>query len=325
MSINTHTRARDWPYPRYGAFRTQVEQAAAQWFAEKDYIVHQQYAYCLPKRGDWLQNLILPDEVGQYVEAERAARRPRREGFPLHKWAHHGLSSQVMLLNLVGPLVVRNDMEPLREAFTQAGIPWPSGTISARFEVENRKVFKEAHGQPTSIDLVIDGELGSAPLYVEAKFVEQEFGVCSVFEGGDCDGRNPASDHSMCYLHHIGREYWTLLEKHGFLRGALASSPTCAMSSYYQFFREVLFAVYNHGYFVLLYDERNPTFVRDGAPGRRGLLPFLTSLVPEDLRERIKSVTVQMVFAAIVASGQHDDWRDKFARKYGLSEEQNTR
>ena len=41
-------------------------------------------------------------------------------------------------------------------------------------------------------------------LFVESKFVEKDFGGCSVFRNGDCDGRNPVSDPSDCYMHHLG-------------------------------------------------------------------------------------------------------------------------
>jgi hypothetical protein len=34
------------------------------------------------------------------------------------------------------------------------------------------------------------------------------------------------------------------------------------------------------GDFVLLYEERNPSFYRDGVAGKRGLMPFLIELAP---------------------------------------------
>ena len=104
-------------------------------------------------------------------------------------------------------------------------------------------IFIEDTGQPTSIDLAIRGQAGSRTLFVEAKLVEKEFGGCSVFENGDCDGRNPSEDFELCYLHHLGRRYWELLDKHGFLNRSAFSGRVCPLASYYQFFRELLFAV----------------------------------------------------------------------------------
>ncbi len=65
-----------------------------------------------------------------------------------------------MLFNLVGPLIVRNDLAPLRDAFAEAGISWPEGNPAATWEVTDRKIFGEDSGQPTSIDLVIAGVRG---------------------------------------------------------------------------------------------------------------------------------------------------------------------
>ena len=80
-------------------------------------------------------------------------------------------------------------------------------------EYEDRSIFKEDQGQPTSIDLVITSPDDVPEIFIEAKFVEQEFGGCSVFQSGDCDGRNPAVNHELCYLHHIGRQYWSLMQQ----------------------------------------------------------------------------------------------------------------
>ena len=90
------------------------------------------------------------------------------------------------------------------------------------------------------------------------------------FLEGDCDGRNPATDLSRCYLHYIGRWYWTVLGKHGFLRGRMATDATCLLANHYQFFREVGLALEKDGIFVLLSDERSPTFWCDGPHGPSG-------------------------------------------------------
>jgi hypothetical protein len=232
----------------------------------------------LASREEWPHNIILP-EVAAYIEEEHGRRGAQQQGFPLHKWIHHGLSSQAMLFNLVGPLIVRGNLEPLRQAFDQQEIAWPEGDVSGCFEYEDREVFNEDAGQPTSVDLMLEGEEGSPRLLVEGKLVEREFGGCSLFGAGDCDGRNPAGEFSLCYLHHIRRKYWELLKKHGFLSGPIGQNATCILATYYQFFREVIFSLELGGSFVLLSDERSPTFICDGPQGRRGLMPFLLSLL----------------------------------------------
>ena len=223
-----------------------------------------------------------------------------------------------MLFNLVGPLIVSGDVDPLLNILSSRGLPIPSGRIRGVFEYEDRRVFNEDSGQPTSIDLVLQDERGAPFVFLESKFAEKEFGGCSVFANGDCDGRNPSSQFDLCYLHFIGRTYWSLLEKHGFLSERAGHNVTCILSSYYQFFRELLLAVERDGKFVLLFDSRNPTFLSDGRPGQRGLVPFLLECVPPHLKQQVVTVTVQELVTAIKSSNRHP-WISEFERKYGLS------
>ena len=307
-------RARTWPYPRHGTFEAGLRRVAAGWFCSRGYAVNQKYPFILDEWNNWKRNIILA-EVAEYIDTERESRLAAGNGFPLHKFIHHGLSSQAMVFNLIGPLIVRGDFEPLREVIEAKGLPWPAGTIAGRFEVEDRTVFNENYGQPTSIDLAIQGESGLT-LFFEAKLVETGWGGCSVFGDGDCDGRNPMRDLSGCYLHHIGRLYWQRLTEHGL--GGLAQGPICPMTIYYQFFREMLFALHMKGCFILLHDERNPSFSQEGRMGVRGALALLAGQLPPEHRNRLGSVSIQEVIAAVRESGRHEDWAPEFAAKYGL-------
>jgi POLQ-like helicase len=307
---------RSWSYPRQRDFERALRKAASAWFEDRGFAVSSRHPYILADREEWAHNVVL-SEVAAYIQEERARRKAQRQGFPLHRYIHHGLSSQAMLFNLVGPLIVAKDLDPLRQAFTRQEIVWPEGEVSTSFEYEDRAVLNEDTGQPTSIDLVLKDGSGQPRLFVEGKLVEKEFGGCSVFERGDCDGRNPARDFSLCYLHHLGRRYWELLDKHGFLAGIIGQNVTCILMSYCQFFREVIFALELGGSFVLLSDERSPTFSCDGPQGKRGLMPFLLSLVPQSVLSRVAAVSIQQVVAAIKSSGRHE-WITEFEQKYGL-------
>lgn len=306
---NSRRLAKTWPYPFHRRYEEQMRAAAATWFSQRDVTVHRKYRYMLANRDDWQQNIILP-EVAEYIQDQR-------RGFPLHKYIHHGLSSQAMLFNLIGPLIVRNDLEPLRLALQAQNIAVPD-VVSADFEYEDRTIFNEDSGQPTSIDLVLYDNEQTPRLLIEVKLVEKEFGGCSVFQRGDCDGRNPASDLNLCYLHHIGRRYWSLMEKYGFLDGVIAQNMTCVFSTYYQFFRELLLALECGGVFVLLSDARNPTFDCEVPAGRRGLMPFLISLIPDAHQDKIASVSIQEVMASIEKSNRHE-WVGAFKSKYGMT------
>jgi len=308
--------AKSWPFETHLDFEKRLRNAASQWFKRKGYET-QKCGYILAKYDNWHENIIC-QKVADYIKSERDKRASNRQGFPLHKYIHHGLSSQAMLFNLVGPLIrtKEQDLSPLKTAFEKKGICWPSGELTAKLEDEDRSIFNEMTQQPTSIDLVIENETKIGGLYIEFKFVEHEFGGCSVFKNGDCDGKNPAKDPSTCYLHHIGRKYWDLLDKYGFLNGPIAENATCFLATYYQFFREVLYALERRGTFVLLVDQRNPTFC-SGRNSQRGLFPFLKGFVPTELKDRVYKVTVREIVTAITDSNKHS-WIAEFQQKYGI-------
>jgi hypothetical protein len=298
---------------RFADYRRRMERAASAHFAERGARVSPKASYILESLDVWHENLVRP-ELARLVTDERA-RRSGVESFPLHKYAHHGLSSQAMLFNLVLPLFEADDVDALADAFRDAGAPWPGPGAHARLEVTDRAVFAEDGGQPTSFDLCVEGPAGP-PLFVEAKLVEREFGGCSMLEAGDCEGENPAGRPDRCPLHRMGRAYWTRLAELGFDTDAMRASPVCLLGPYYQFFREVAFALTRGGHFVLLVHGDNPAFWRDD--GARGLWPFLTRFVPEAFRGRLHRVTLQSAAAAIAATGRHDDWIGTFRRRYAL-------
>ena len=317
MNNSSRRSAQSWPYLRHRNFDEQLREANARWFAERGLAVNPRMSYLLARWEDWPKNIILP-EVATYIDAEQKRRIEQGRGFPLHKYIHHGLSSQAMLFNLIGPLVVQNDLTALQKAFQTAEIPWPGGQPLIEFEVEDRAIFSEETGQPTSIDLAIHQPGNCRPLFVEAKLVEKEFGGCSVFEKGDCDGRNPSANFELCYLHHLGRKYWTLMNQHGFLQGPAGTSPICPLAMYYQFFRELIFAIESEGEFVLLYDNRNPTFFSGTSPNERGLMPFLVSFVPALLQDHIHSISIQQI-VAVFHEFENMPWLGEFERKYALT------
>ena len=317
MEPGSRKNAQSWPYPRHKAYEETLRQSNSVWFADKGYPVNDRVTYILKAWEDWGRNIILP-EVRDYIWKTQEERTAKHEGFPLHKYLHHGLSSQAMVFNLIGPLIIRGDLLPLKKSFEDAGIQWPEGTVSARFEAEDRQVFREDSGQPTSIDLVIQGENPNQTLFIESKLVEHEFGGCSVFQAGDCDGKNPAYDLSHCYLHHLGRKYWSVMEKQGFLDGLAGYSPICPFALYYQYFREVMFSIESDGDFVLLHDDRNPTFYCGEPSKKRGLMPFLLTFVPESLKSRIHSVSIQQILANYL-NFEKMDWVDEFKKEIRFS------
>jgi hypothetical protein len=305
-----------WPYPRRGDFENRLKAAAAMWFRTREYKVEPGAAHNPAAGEGWTRNIILP-AVASYIEELREKRNVRREPFAFHSYLQNALSSQALLFNLVGPLLVNNDLEPLRQALGSRGIPLPRDPMVAQLEYSDRSIFNEKSPQPTSLDLALGQLDHPGALFIEVKLVESGFGGCSVYRRGDCDGANPAADPSRCYLHHIGRSYWALLNKHGFLQTGMESERTCLLASHYQFFREALFAIEKRGYLVLLTDPRSPTFHCTGPFGERGILPLLMSFVPNSLRTYVRQVNIGDIVSAIERCPEHS-WIREFKSKYAM-------
>jgi len=310
--------AQQWPFPRYKQFEQQLRQSASNWFDVKGFQSHPKMPYCLREWSDWKKNIIL-DEVSLYIEKVKSDCEADGRPFPLHKFIHHGLSSQAMAFNLMGPLITRNDYAPLVYLLQRKGIENPNQITSASFEYEDRSVFSEDSGQPTSIDIVLKDGKDAPIIFIESELVEREFGGCSVFSAGDCNGENPMADRKQCYLHFIGRRYWDLMDKYGFT-DMLKSERQCIFVSHYQFFREILFTLEKGGIFVLLSDERSPVFHCRSNGIDKGLMPFLLTFVPNQWSDRIVGISIQELVTEIKKVQKHNDWIGEFQYKYGLVE-----
>jgi hypothetical protein len=314
--MNSRQRTKLWPYPRHKQFSKTLRVAAATWFQEKQYSTHPRMPFCLAQWNDWRSNIIL-HEVAAYISARNADAQQKEVPFPLHKYLHHGMSSQAMAFNLIGPLITRNDYSSLAAVLQSKHVPGADDIAEAVFEYEDRDVFNENAGQPTSIDIVLKNASGRPSIFIESKFEEREFGGCSVFSDGDCSGMNPIGAEDSCFLHFIGRKYWPLMAKYG-ISEAMRHDRQCLFTAHYQFFREVILAIEKGGTFVLLSDERSPVFQCPSGNQEKGLMPFLKSLLPDAIRERVISVSTQELVAAIEKSPRHHDWIFEFKKKYGM-------
>jgi len=309
----TETKTNTWPFPHGKEWETDLQGVLAQYFKSKKskdprFPISSRYSYILAKHSDWHKNIIL-DRVAQYFDREIAERH-----FALHKWIHHGLSSQAFLFNLLGPLVVDKKWHIFDEVLHEADIQLSTSIVSAKFEVEDRKVFNEQQRQPTSIDLCLyTGNIEK--VFIEFKFTEKNFGGCSVFSNGDCDGRNPANDFELCYLHHIGRKYWQLMEKHGLLTEQIKNDPQCSFSTLYQIYRLILFALEKNGHFLLLYDERNPSFLVERENIKRGLFNLVYESLPSKIQDKCHAFSVQSILP-ILQKHPELDWTNELKEKY---------
>jgi len=303
---------------KYDDYKRIMKEAASAWFARRGYSTDPNSRYCLESKRKWKQNIIR-SEVADYIN-EIINKSAGRNSFSLHKYIHNGLSSQAMVINLFGPLVVAERFDTIRSVLVSSGIEIGDFIENAEFEYADRDVFDEKGNQPTSIDLAFNPEGGG--VFMEAKFTETEFGGCSSYSANKCDGKVPNPTNSdTCYLNKRGRRYWELLDKFGFLKIGMFQNEKCPLIEYYQFFREVLFALEKNGSFVLLYDDRNPHFKasneRDGLTSR--LWPTLIDSVPVQYKSRVRRISISQVLKSIDELHGPEHWISEFREKYGFA------
>ena len=297
--------------PLYDEYHAIVEGSASRWFHDNRCAVTDTKPFILQAHDNWRANIIL-DEVYAAVEPVR----------PRHTMIHHGLSSQALAFNLFGPLLVRNDWDAVRPAFEAQGIPWPTPACIGRFEYDDGSVFgEEGRDQPTSWDAALGSSLDRPSILIEVKFTEHDLGQCSVFKRGDCNGRNPAADYNLCYLHtNKQRRYLLVAEALGVLGSEAFSGAFCPFTIYYQFFREVMFATVKNACMAYVLDDRNPALYFNTSDGPLGLIPFLLGTLPPNIATRVSVIPITSVIQAIEAFGRHRDWTGEFRKKYGFQD-----
>lgn len=296
-------------------FIRNLEVNITHYFKEKNYNLSKKYGYILESYANWGNNIILGN-VTNYLKNWKQVCENNKLPFPLHKCLHHGLSSQAYLFNLLGPFVVPEDWLIFKEVImlskSKSGANLPlSGNISkAEFEFSDRKTFNENKGQPTSIDLSL-GTDKNEKVFVEFKFTEPNFGSCSVYENGDCDGANPSIHPHWCYLNGLKRTYMDLMEKYGLLN----NFEYCPFIEFYQAYRLLLFSLENSGDFLFIYDDRNPTFVNElnGAP--RGKLIRFIKLLPQKYQENIFMLSIREIIKHLEKHSNYA-WLEEFKNKY---------
>lgn len=303
------------PYlaPRRGPAIENLHKQLSGYFDSKGYNVSSKYSYILAAWNDWGNNMI-SNSVNDYIKGEQTKCMKEGKPFPLHKYIHHGLSSQALLFNLLGVFIVDRRYFIFDEILKAAGVNATGKVNTVKLEGEDRDVFNETSGQPTSIDIVFDTD-ANEHYFTEFKFTEAEFGGCSLFSGGDCDGRNPAKNFDMCFLHSIGRKYWELMKKHSLLTPTVVDDSRCAFVDLYQAYRVLMFSLEKQGSFILIHDERNPTFYTHTRHGPRGVYARFLEYLPTSVRQRCHLISKQQILH-IIESFVSENWVDELKAKY---------
>jgi len=300
-------------------FVKKLQENAANYFKEKKCAISndKNREYILDSYVNWRNNIILPS-VLNYLNNYKRDCNENKKPCPFHKWLHHGLSSQACLFNLFGPFLADNDWGPLKEILmlskSESGnyLTLRGNIDKAEFEYSINKTFEENRGQPTSIDLYVHTEKDEK-IFIEFKFTESGFGVCSVYENGNCDGANPLKNPKICYLNELGRSYIDLMKKHELL----IDNESCPFVEFYQAYRLLLFSLENDGHFVFIYDDRNPSFINELNGERHGKLIRFIKLLPERYQHNIYILTVKEIVHYLQKHYNYT-WLDEFKKKYLL-------
>ncbi len=102
------------------------------------------------------------------------------------------------------------------------------------------------------------------------------------------------------------------MKEHG-LDEPYKDSLICPFVVYYQFYRELMFALEHNGYFVMLIDEKNPAFNR---PNGRGLVNILRERLSKKHQDLFKVVYIHDV-VKILEENNYSLASD-FRLKYGM-------
>lgn len=257
---------------------------------------------------------MIDSRITDYIDRIKDQRQKQGQHFPSHKYIHHGLSSQALLFNLLGIVIVGKHYDILDDVLVRAGIVSKGKVNKVELEIEDRDIFNERRPQPTSIDLVIHTN-SNEHYFVEFKFTEAEFGGCSLFRNGDCDGENPSLNFEKCWLHYLKCTYWVLMDKHGLLTQQVSNETRCPFMDLYQAYRVLLFSLEKKGEFILMYDNRNPAFYVETPSGPRGLYSRFLSYLPQVVRSKCHLISTQDVFDC-VSSKLTDQWVTELRGKY---------
>jgi len=305
----------------FKAFEAELQATAATWFRKHGHPVRKDMNSCISEPNLWHHNIILP-EVARLIRITASTWNRRLPGVAsrFEGTLHHGLSTHAMAFNLLGPLVTRKDLAPIKAAFKAVGGWGHWDELYAYFEAHDRKVFNELRGIPACLDFAIMGN-GNG-LFMDVIFTQSGFGGCPHIQDGSCDGKNPCSfgKLSECALARSGNTLWTRMEEWEMSEATRIDGDTCPFVNYYAFFRSLMYSLVKDGVYILIYDERNPLFVQRDAKGNLvgGLCQQLSESLPRHIWSRVGAFTVQDLVRAIEKSGRHGDWIQKFKDKYGI-------
>lgn len=272
-------------------------------------------------QGHELKNVIIDPQLADSEARLVLSMLPTHER---HRWFRSMKSSQALVQSVFGNLRAMKLCSVLQDVRTEEGFhPFEDITpIGASLSLE-RTVNNLGEPRLTSVDVSVQGRVNVA---IECKLAECDVGHCSRPNLNEkhpehCDGsyRYQHSRRERCVLTTIGIKYWEYVPPL-FTWRTDKDYAACPLRSTYQLVRNVLAASIGAsrelvpGVAILLFDERNPEFHKNGAAG----IAFAT--VKHALREpeRLQRLSWQTVIQTLSVTPRLQWLRSELADKYGL-------
>jgi hypothetical protein len=273
------------------------------------------------------QNIIVKPNASQQEIDALFALLPESDR---HKWFRSMNSSQALAQSVVGNLAIYGFLNNLAELLDDNGMPLlgKAHASSDNFAME----FKICYlGEPrrTSLDGYIGGDYRVA---IECKFTESEVGTCSRprltpaasnYESEHCNGSytRQRARKGRCSLSEIGVLYWQYIPQL-FRWNSDSDLIPCPLNKKYQLVRNILAVGVKpdgqvsaaNGHVVLICDERNPAFQKDG----EGFMAFTET--QQALREptMLRKCSWQRIIQHMRNKGILAWLTEQLALKYGM-------
>jgi hypothetical protein len=274
-------------------------------------------------RDHALRNVLVDPQLSQ-SEAHQVCRMlsPKER----HRWFGSMKSSQALVQSVFGNLCALKLCSALEMITTDEGShPFHGISPDGASLTLEMSVTTLGEPRPTSIDISVQGPLNIA---IECKLAESDVGHCSrpnmnEDDPDHCDGsyRSQHSRRERCALTALGIKYWNFIPRL-FTNTWRADQDhvKCPLRSTYQLVRNVLAASIGDGgevvpgFAVLLFDDRNPEFQKDGAGGRAFAAVKDALIEPE----RLQRVSWQTIMQTLRNAPRLQWLNSELAEKYGL-------
>lgn len=246
------------------------------------------------------------------------------------RWFRSMNSSQALAQSVLGNLAIHRCLSSLTELQDDDGIALlgKAQALSDNFVMEFNVDYLE-EPRRTSLDGYLGGDYRVA---VECKFTESEVGTCSRprlkpansnYESDHCNGTytKQRARRGRCSLTEIGVLYWRYVPQL-FRWNSEQDLVPCPLNANYQLVRNILAIGVRpdgqvssaHGHVLLIYDERNPAFQKDG----KGFVAFAETRQALQEPTMLRKCSWQLIVQHMRNKGVLSWLTEQLASKYGL-------